>query len=86
MTKVLPSIKSIKVLYFKQGATTTCLLGHSAARQTEPRLAIRLSHPVLLHHDMQLWLFFYDLFVGQRMIYNSDYSTTTSARTERERL
>ena len=29
-----------------------CLLGHSAVRQTELRLAIRLSHPVLLHHDM----------------------------------
>ena len=29
-----------------------CLLGHSAARQTEPRLAIRRSHPVLLQHDM----------------------------------
>ena len=64
----------------------TCLLGHFAARQTEPRLAIRLSHLVLLHHDMQLWLFFYDLFVGQRMIYTNDYSNTTSARTERERL
>ena len=62
------------------------ILVYSAARQTEPRLAIRLSHPVLLHHDMQLWLFFYDLFVGQRMIYKNDYSKTTSARTERERL
>ena len=29
-----------------------CLLGHSAARPTELRLAIRLSHSVLLHHDM----------------------------------
>ena len=52
----------------------------------EPRLAIRLSHLVLLHPDMQLWLFFYDLFIGQRMIYTNDYSKTTSTRTERERL
>ena len=28
------------------------VLGHSAARQTEPRVAIRFSHPVLLQHDM----------------------------------
>ena len=28
------------------------LLDHSAARHTERRLAIRLSQPVLLHHDM----------------------------------
>ena len=28
------------------------VLGHFAARQTEPCLAIRLSHPVLLQHDM----------------------------------
>ena len=47
-----------------------CLLGHSAVRQTEPRPAIRLSHPVLLHynkradivHDMKLCMFFYDQF------------------------
>ena len=28
-----------------------CLLGHFAVRQTELRLATRLSHLVLLHHD-----------------------------------
>ena len=53
-----------------------CLLSHSAARQTELRLDIRLSHLVLLHyskradiiHDMQLCIFYYDQFIGQRMI------------------
>ena len=35
-----------------------CLLGHSAVRQTELRLAIRLSHLVLLHHDILLGIFF----------------------------
>ena len=47
-----------------------CLLCRSTARQTEPRPAIRLSHPVLLHyneradivHDMKLCMFFYDQF------------------------
>ena len=28
-----------------------CLLGHSAARQTELRLAIRLCHPAFLHYN-----------------------------------
>ena len=28
-----------------------CLLVHFAARQTELRLAIRLSHPVLFHYN-----------------------------------
>ena len=28
------------------------LLGHSAVRQTDLHLVIRLSHPALLHHDM----------------------------------
>ena len=45
-----------------------CLLGHSAVRQTELRLAIRLSHLVLLHHGMWLYMFFYDQFLGQQMI------------------
>ena len=52
-----------------------CLLGHSTVHQAELRLAIRFSHPVILHnnkradiiHDVQQCMFFYDQFLGQRM-------------------
>ena len=34
-----------------------CLLAHFAVRQTEPRLAIRLSHPVIFHYTGERTLF-----------------------------